>query len=528
MAHRSPLWLAIRLPELSLFCHALAPDSPEPVIVSDYRRVCTATQAALDQGVERGMPVSTARLVSGARVIERDRQLEQQRLTTLAGSLYRFTPHIEPYVLNNRHHTDQAGLLLELSSCLRLFDGIEKLLGRIDEALRQQQLGYRAGLAPVGRAAWLLSWDQGDTPDNPMAVCLDHWTGGNYRERLRQLPVTLLQEFPEAVDSLEKTGFATLGDIFRQIENSSLAAFRKRLGHDFADYIADILAIDDFLQQPALFSKPVATFQPLDTFADQIQFDYPVAQVEQLREPLAILLQSLTAWLVQQQLQCQTLYWHFQDIGKNRHCLTVSCEGVHSRWQLAFDLTLIQLEQQPLPFEVDVLALTAAGVTPAVLQNGTMRLPGRTDAVSANSDWHFIDRHLIDRDQLATTLARLSARLGEEALFRISYRDANIPEQAATTIAIGEAPEQYLRGDHASTPRPQWLLDPPVAIGKGRGTLYWQGKIELLQGPERIEGSWWQQPVARDYYIGCRDDNLRLWLFRDLLRQQWYVQGIFS
>jgi len=520
VARRSPLWLAIRLPALPLQCHGLSVDSGEPVIVSDYRHVCTATEAAVDQGIELGMPVSTARLLSNARVIERDRSREQQYRTRLAEVLYAFTPHIEPCVLSGKSWADQSGLLLELSTCLRLFAGIEPLLQRIDAALQQQgPASYRAGLAPTGKAAWLLSWHHQAT-DNPMATALGLWAGGQWLTRLRELPVCLLREFPKAVETLQKTGFATLGDVLRQLESGSLAAFRKRLGREFADYLGDLLAIDDQLQQHALFSKPVSSFQPLETFAEQIQFDYPVTQVELLRAPLTLLLQSLTTWLVHRQQQCQTLCWHFYDIHKHHHTLPVACTGVYSRWQLAFDLTLIQLEQQPLPFEVDVLALTVTETTPAAPPNAAMRLAGS----AAGSD----SRQAIDPDQLAITLGRLNARLGEQALFRVGCRDANIPEQAAATLAVGETPAQYLRGDHAGAPRPQWLLNPPVAIGTREEALHWRGKIELQQGPERIEGNWWQEPVARDYYIARRQDNVRLWVYRDLHRQQWYVQGIFS
>jgi protein ImuB len=50
----------------------------------------------------------------------------------------------------------------------------------------------------------------------------------------------------------------------------------------------------------------------------------------------------------------------------------------------------------------------------------------------------------------------------------------------------------------------------------------------LIAGPERIQGQWWNEPSARDYFIGLRQDQQRLWLFWDLHKQQWFVQGIFA
>ncbi len=56
--------------------------------------------------------------------------------------------------------------------------------------------------------------------------------------------------------------------------------------------------------------------------------------------------------------------------------------------------------------------------------------------------------------------------------------------------------------------------------------LYWNGPLDIIYGPERIEDNWWEQPVSRDYYIACQAGGQPLWLYQDRHTKLWYVQGI--
>ena len=70
-------------------------------------------------------------------------------------------------------------------------------------------------------------------------------------------------------------------------------------------------------------------------------------------------------------------------------------------------------------------------------------------------------------------------------------------------------------------PRPQ-LLDQ-------RGSqLYWNGLLQLVYGPERIEDNWCREAVSRDYYVAEDKHGQFYWIYRDRLARQWYLQGIFA
>ena len=55
------------------------------------------------------------------------------------------------------------------------------------------------------------------------------------------------------------------------------------------------------------------------------------------------------------------------------------------------------------------------------------------------------------------------------------------------------------------------------------------GKLELLQGPERIDFGWWDnEAVARDYYIAKHHAGSLYWIYQHLDNSRWYLHGIFS
>jgi protein ImuB len=54
--------------------------------------------------------------------------------------------------------------------------------------------------------------------------------------------------------------------------------------------------------------------------------------------------------------------------------------------------------------------------------------------------------------------------------------------------------------------------------------------ITLMDGPERIEGGWWdKQDIRRDYYLARGPDEALWWVFCDLEQPgTWYVHGYFG
>jgi len=500
----SRLWLALRFNHLPLEALALDNSENNAMVIIEKQRVIYMNELAYAAGVRFGIDVTTAQLLSNCESHERDKNKEMKVLADLSAQLYQFTPYIETYICQYLPHT---GLLLEISTCLKLFSGTTSLLSLITRFLQSAAYSFEVGFAHTSKGAWLLSFQ-------PIEI-VGNETKELFCERLKKLPIQLLHDFPREVDALQKTGFSTLEDITRQIDAQKISAIKKRLGVQFSQTICDIFSIEQNLQQKKLFDIPLTTYKPVEIFSENIQFDYPISQNDQLHYPIEHLLQNLSQYLRKRQLACQHIEWKLSDIHRNSFLLTVHSDSAESHWELLYDLTLIQLDNRELPFEVDSLTLNCRDANP--VQN-------KSHALSFN---HTRQSRAGTRS-FTITMAKLKARLGDAAIFKLSYRDALLPEISNAVIAINEPCNQHLPDIHKKALRPCWLLAAPVLIEERKQSLYWRGKLTLLAGPERIRSTWWDTAKARDYFIAQRHDNVRLWIFLDLHKKTWHVHGIFG
>lgn len=496
----SRLWLALRVVNLPLVgCPAYSAE--HPVCVQEKQRVIYANSAALNAGVHIGMDVTTARLLSNAITHQRDPKQEQEYLDQLATQLYTFTPYIH---IRRSQIVPDSGVLLEISRCLKLFGGVEKLCNKILIDLADASIAY--GLAHTEEGAWLLSYE-----DYPIS---DNQDKSIFIAKLNCSPIERLSEWPKEVEALKRTGFSQLGDISKQIDKQSISGIKSRFGRDFAEFIARIFGIEQNFLQTNLFEKPAQIHQPKEIFFDTVQFDYPITQIDQLRTPFEQRLQKLSEFLCKRKLACQRIEWHFFDIYQNSHSIKIDASMPQNTWKLFYDLTFIQLESKQLPFAVDAIELICDQLQQRQEQNQNLDFSGNPRKNRGNDD-------------LAILEGKLKARLGENAFFKVSYKDSHIPELTCEKIAVFATTSQQLPPAHQFALRPTWLFEAPLPVRKQRA-LFWRGALELLAGPERIEGQWWANITARDYYVARREDGLRVWLYRDLSSDDWFVQGIFA
>jgi protein ImuB len=504
-SRKAQLWVAVRLPALPFNALGLLAEHvcASSRAVAEQQRVMCINSLASDEGVSYGMDVTTAQLISGCELQLRDRKLEQELLAKLSADLYVFTPYIEIYQCENPYY---VGLLLEVSTCLNLFGGIQILCAKMSAHLHLCGVQHHLGLAHSAMGAWLLSF--------PTHLITGTETTALFIERLKLLPIQLLHDHLRVVEALEKTGFNTLADIALQIEGKSISSFKKRFGQKFADAICAIFGIEQNFQQNSLFDTPPKVYQPIEFFSDRLQLEYPVAQTYLLQFAIESLLQKLADFNRKRQLQCQQINWRLLDIYGNSKELIVNCDNPQSHWQLFYDLTLIQLECEQLTFEVDTLELICRHLMP---------LQQHSQALAFDDKRTNTDRF----KSFALTAAKLKARLGDAAVFKISYCDSFLPEVSNQAIALNQRCNQQLPKPHAHALRPCWLYAAPIAIEERPHGLYYQGYLKLLIGPERIQGNWWDNMCARDYYLAQRQDNVRFWIYLDLHKKSWFAQGIF-
>ena len=501
----SRLWLAIRCADLPLSAFKLDDPAAQPIVVIESKRVIFANPMAEAAGACIGMDITSAQLLTGCIALTRAKTKELHALHELSEQLYQFTPYIETYCSSE---SAESGVLLEISSCLRLFAGIKAMTEQVATFMQQTHHSYAFGLAHSAMAAWYLSfadWEISGQESKSLFI-----------ERLNQLPIDLLVDYPKALEALHKTGFRCFGDLATQIQGNSLRSFNKRLGQKFTNLLCDIYDIDQNFQQHSLFQKPRDIYHPDEWFEQEIQFEYPVTLVDQLKPAIESLLQQLCDYLRKRQQQCQQITWTISDIYRQKEMLRVNSDTPQSQWQLLFDLSVIQFDNKELPFEVDTIKL---------LCEQTLAVQASTQVL----DFDGARRRKTSTQDFALTIAKLKARLGEDAVYKLGYSDkSRVPELNNVTHTLVEKSLQKLPEKYKKVLRPTWLLATPELMQQRNQRLFWHGYIALLSEPERIIGNWWENPVARDYYLAKRHDHLHLWIFFNLYDKQWYVHGVFA
>ncbi|RYH42479.1 MAG: hypothetical protein EON54_17750 [Alcaligenaceae bacterium] len=91
-------------------------------------------------------------------------------------------------------------------------------------------------------------------------------------------------------------------------------------------------------------------------------------------------------------------------------------------------------------------------------------------------------------------------------------------------------------------PQPSWVLPKPMRLAVASDRPLYQGPLQLIVGPHRVEGGWWHrteesggtqaiQNVQRDYWVAQSQHAGILWIFQERLAHDnihWYLHGVFA
>lgn len=472
------LWLCLRFHQLPLQC--LSRSEEQAIVVLAKQRVLRTNDCAAALGIREGMGATTVRALLAdepVQLLERETDAEARCLQQLCCWAYSITPSL---------HTHEADCLqLEIGSCLALFRGMDSLLAEVSNGIASRGFRVEYGLAPTPGAAWLLSFseeNQASEYQHPL------------QERLAPLPLSLLSGFNTTVDSLRRAGLHTFGDIL----SLPPSALGRRCGVEFTGHLQQVLGQRENIHPD---------YQPPTNFSDEYWFGYEVRGNEELMPAIQLLLQSLCRFLRNTQLQTAEILWQLVGIDHSLEEIRVRSSSSHSDWENWYQLTRIRLERLELKVEVEGLALICDTLNSGQLENIDLFSPRK------------------QREPLASLLDRLRNRLGLQAVKKVGCRNEHLPEFAVHSCVDRPADDA---GNSLCAQRPFWLMPSPRDLPERRSKLYWQGGLELVYGPERIEDNWWQQAVSRDYYIAKGEAGQHYWVFHDRLARRWYIHGIFA
>lgn len=424
-------------------------------------------------------------------------------------------------------------VVLEYRASERLFGGTHALQARLVHEAQQQ--GAQAwSFAPNALAALCLARHQAQAQALP-----DAQDEPELAARLAPLPFISLSALRPHAATLERLGCRTLG----QVRALPRAGFSRRFGAE------PLHALD---QAHGIRPEAFSWLTIPDVFDERLELPGRVESAPELAHAARVLLQRLSTWLGAQQagVEALTLRWHH---GLRR--LTART-GQHTL-QLAAPtrdadrlecLLHEHLQRLKLEAPVEDISLRADRIGPLALHSHSLFPEHGGGQLSAHPDALITPAaQRAQKDALWTLLDQLSNRLGgtqvQMGCLHADHRLERAQRWQAALLALQQSPRHE---HHAISPWPQpsWLLPEPLPlsmVSEATGLPahpFYQGRLQWLAGPHRIEAGWWDSghasdPCARDYYLASSPGAGLMWVFRarhanDHGPDQWFLHGLFA
>lgn len=395
----------------------------------------------------------------------------------------------------------EASVVMEVQASLRLFGGWRALRERVQA---------EAGELGVAQVAW--------APNSLAALALARAGMVNgLRPPLEAVLDTLPLETLSAVRAhrltLAHIGCRTLGDVRRLPRGGLSRRFDPQL----------LAALDQAYGRAPEVHRWV---ELPERFVQRLELPHRVEHAEALLFGARRLLLALTGWLAARHSGTTAfrLNWA-HDAMRSRSAgegggLTVRTAEPTRQLEHLCRLLAEHLGHVELLAPVGDLELEALEVQPLEERSASL-LP---DTVHAGEALHLV-------------LERLAARLGPERVLRPVALPDHRPEWMCRWQPAPE-PQSRQGADNGEGPQPTFVLPAPLKLAVRGNRPYYQGELQLLAGPQRVEGGWWDRDeaagqirhVARDYWVAQSAQAGVLWVFQTRLDEApaWFLHGVFA
>ncbi|MCG7199954.1 DNA polymerase Y family protein [Marinobacter pelagius] len=471
------LWLYLHFPHLLLDHIRRDREDQRPLVIVEGtgQRVTQACPEARDQGVRAGMRLKTAiNLVPELGMVRAQPEQEARILEDQARWLYRYAAHI---VL-----VPPDGLLAEIGSLQKLYGGLPAVWQTVEQALNEHRLTAWIAIGHTPLAARLIARaGKGEcTADK-----------GHILRALETMPLVAAEFDGKTCTRLQRLGLNTLGEVFAL----PAAELARRLSPETLAHVQKIQGTRPDPQTP---------WQPPHSFRQQADFIQEIEHTQGLLFPLQRMFSELEDDLCWRQQDTDSLHLILRHRHEEDTRLRIRTSGPEHRAEAFLNLIRLRLEQQPLRAPVVALVLSVKRFLGREASTSQDLLGENQDL---NEAWH-------------TLISRLQARLGEQALKRLSPQADHRPERAWSATEVRQKHKTRLAAPEHLPRRPLWLLQGPQPLTEPPAAWF--------AGPERISGGWWDgQRVHRDYYIAQLQNGQLAWIFRDV-REGWFIHGWFG
>ena len=472
-------WLALYLPALPLQAFSRTLIDAAPVVVFEAGRrspVVARNRNALRLGVRLGASLAEANALSDALIaLPREPLREAALLQRMALTASVLTPNV--------HVSPDYGVLLHVSASLHLFGGASGIAAKAQQLMGDERLRCHTVVAPTARGArWLAR------AHRELVV------EGTVKDWLNDLAFDCTDFEPGLIDDLEALNLHTLADV-RCLSPSSLS---KRFGHSLTKMLGEAYG-------EVTHSLPF--WAPARRFDDHVEFTDLAREQSHWMPGVVGLLERLEAYLTLHASASPALALRF--IEGSIHRTEIPLQAAHAM-HLAHEwlrLVNVKLERVPIPHEISRIELSCEQIEP--MQFECIDLFDR--GAQQDRNW-------------SALAALLRLRLGDTSVRRPYANRTALPESVVPATSIGASASRL------EDAQPTWLINPARRLNE-REVNAFSDTLPIRQ-PERLRDDWEQPedapPIQRDYYVATTRDDRTLWVFRDRVSNDWFLQGVFG
>ena len=397
------------------------------------------------------------------------------------------------------------GILLEVRGSLALFGGVEAVCEKLHAAGRRVGVQVRLALAPTPLAA--LAGARAPHRSGRSVFRVMH--RAELVGALAPLPLAVLRLPEDVIGRLAKTGVTEIGQALR-LPRAGLA---RRFGPE------TLATLDRLVGARA---DPRRHVTPRERYRARREPSYELTNQQAITGFLTPMLAELEVFLRGRQGSIMAL-----------ECRLHHREGAVTRCRLRFAQPTFAAAA--IGFLLgERLATTMLAAPVAACELVSSRLVSRQSASAAL--WQPGEHGGNLAHEAPALIERLRARLGEESVYGLCLVPEHRPEKAWQRVAALRGPSPVarrpLRGGEAAAVarRPLWLLSTPLPLPAGDIWPHYEGPLEKLAGPERIETGWWDgRDVERDYYVMRSRAAVQLWVYRERHPPHaWFLHGVFG
>jgi protein ImuB len=480
-------------------------------------------------GVRAGMTLAQARAISSALAVAAPSPAaERSAIAALADAAESVSPVVEP--------GESGCVWLDLAGLERLYGGEEEIASELIRRVRRVGMEAAVGIA-AGRELANLAARCGGARIVP---------AGREREFIDWLPLDMLglgaaPGGEELEVRLKRWGLRRLGDLARLDPD----AIGSRLGRRGTELVR--------IARGAL-SRPIAARIRTEVFAEAVELDYGIDNLEPLGFVLRAALERLSARLSVRGFAAGDILLALGLIDHRVASRRVALAAPTRDARAMLTLVMLALEGAPPEAAVETIRIEITPRAPRPAQADMFLPPAPAP------------------DKLATALARLAAMCGPEHVGALVPENSHRPDAMRTAPFDPPAPgpEDSRQNGAASarcvaklvirTLRP--AVEVEVMCSRG-GPEFVRGqniaaRVVSAAGPWRRDGEWWKtssdcaSPTAsaaprdtfsgssaldaeecaggfvRDYYELALDDGGVYRVFRDARAHRWFVDGVYD